>query len=115
MHNYLNPIKKYKHSETAWHLYVVNINFNLLKINKEELVKKLFTKGIGTQVHYVPLVFQPLYKNELRTSDYKGAKQYYKNCLTLPLSVMMTLKDIDYIAMQLTKIIDKNKKIFLNK
>lgn len=107
---YLKPIKTYKYCDAAWHLYVVNIDFDKIKINRIKFVKKLLNKGIGTQVHYVPLIFQPLYSNEIKISNYKGAREYYKKCLTLPLSIMMTYKEIDYIVFHIKNIIIKNKK-----
>jgi len=106
---YLKPIKTYKYCEPAWHLYVVRIDFKKIKVNKNKFAKELLKKGIGSQVHYVPLIFQPLYKKELRISNYKGAKEYYKNCLTLPLSVNMRYRDIDYIVFHIKKIIMKKK------
>ena len=89
---------------------MILINFKKLKINKTEFAKKLLNKGIGSQVHYVPLVLQPLYKNEIIFFNYKWAKEYYERCLTLPLSVKMNFNDIDYIVMNIKKIIKDHLK-----
>ena len=107
---YIKAIKSYEFCLPAWHLFVVLIDFKKIKINKIVFAKKLLSAGIGSQVHYVPLVLQPLYKNEIKFFNYKGAKKYYEKCLSLPLSVNMNLKDIDYIIINIKKIIKANLK-----
>ena len=107
---YIEAIKSYEFCLPAWHLFVVLIDFKKIKINKIIFAKKLLNAGIGSQVHYVPLVFQPLYKKEIKVSNYSGAKEYYKKTLTLPLSVQMTFRDVDYIVKNIKKIIRENIK-----
>ena len=107
---YIEAIKSYEFCSPAWHLFVVLIDFKKIKINKIIFAKKLLNAGIGSQVHYVPLVFQPLYKKEIKVSNYSGAKEYYKKTLTLPLSVQMTFRDVDYIVKNIKKIIRENIK-----
>ena len=40
-------------------------------------MKKLMAKGIGTQVHYIPLFLQPIYR-EVNLKLYKGTMDYYE-------------------------------------
>jgi dTDP-4-amino-4,6-dideoxygalactose transaminase len=54
-------------------------------------------KGIGTQVHYIPLLLQPIYK-ELNLKLYKGTMEYYQKNLSLPMYVSLKLDDVKYIA-----------------
>ena len=60
---FLVPTKKYKYSQTSYHLYVVLINFSKLKIERPYLMNTLKKYSIGTMVHYIPLHYQPAYSN----------------------------------------------------
>ena len=51
-----------KDLESAWHLYIININFKKLKINRKILIQKLFKNRITTQVHYIPVPMLKFYK-----------------------------------------------------
>jgi dTDP-4-amino-4,6-dideoxygalactose transaminase len=86
---YIAPLKKLKCSDTAWHLYVVCIDFDILGQTRAEVMIKLKENGIGTQVHYIPLHKQPYYKKLYGEQSLVGAEKYYAKCLSLPLYVGM--------------------------
>ena len=49
-------------------------------------MEQLKKRGIGTQVHYVPLPMQPLHAERgVRAADFPGALRYYERTLSLPL------------------------------
>ena len=54
-------------------------------------------KGIGTQVHYIPLFLQPYYR-EFNLKSYKGSLEYYEKNLSLPMYVSLKLNDVKYIT-----------------
>src|SRR5690606_4256744 len=45
--------------EAGWHLYSVRIDFASLSMDRAELMTRLRDAGIGTQVHYIPVPWQP--------------------------------------------------------
>ena len=65
----------------------------------------LATKGIGTQVHYLPVNRQPYYRQRYGDTNLIGADAYYDRILTLPLEVGMTLDDVDYVLQCLTEVL----------
>lgn len=82
------PLRKLSYSDTAWHLYVVLIDFQALGVTRKHLMENLKSHGIGTQVHYIPLYKQPYYKKLYGgITLLKGAEEYYSKCLSLPLYV----------------------------
>lgn len=95
--------KKYN----AWHLFTILINFKKLGMNKREFINRLQSNGIGTQVHYIPLFIQPLYK-ESDLKPYKGALEYYEKNLSLPIYLSLKLKDVVFICDSIKQIL-KNK------
>lgn len=85
-------------SKSAWHLYVVQIDFQRLGKTRSLVMNNLREKGIGTQVHYIPVHLQPYYKEMgYKNGDYPVSEQYYKFCLSLPLFPELSNADVDLI------------------
>jgi dTDP-4-amino-4,6-dideoxygalactose transaminase len=73
------------------HLYVLRINFNSLGTNRVGLMKNLKDKGIGSQVHYIPVPMQPYYqKLGINPGDFSNAINYYEEALSIPLFYDLT-------------------------
>jgi len=86
--------------KSAFHLYVVNIDFEKLCSTRKEVMKKLQKDGIMTQVHYIPVHTQPYYKNNFGYDwgDYPVSENYYKKALSLPLYPKMSNEDVDRVV-----------------
>ena len=73
------------------HLYVLRIKFDEIGHTRAELMRELRQRGIGTQVHYIPVPAQPVYRKlQLRPEDYPNALAYYQECLSIPLFYSLT-------------------------
>ena len=46
----------------AWHLYVIQLKLERLRIDRNQFIEALKAKGIGTSVHFIPLHLHPLYR-----------------------------------------------------
>ena len=92
----------------AWHLSVALINFKEIGISRSEVINQLGMKGIGTQVHYIPVHQQPYYKNRYGTLMLPGVSTYYSQCLSLPLWPGMDLNDVDQVAEALAEVLGVN-------
>ena len=69
-------------TQSGWHLYILK----LLQNDRKEIFIKLREKGIGVNVHYIPVYLHPYY----RTHGYANvccekAEALYKTMLSLPL------------------------------
>ena len=106
--NFLIPIKKYTHSETSFHLYVVLIDFSKINIDRTKLMTILKKYQIGTMVHYIPLHLQPAYCNLIKKSLH-NSEEYYNKCLSLPLHANMNKSDVTYIVERMTMIFERFK------
>lgn len=89
------------------HLFQVKINFKKLKKAREKIMLYLFSKNIGTQIHYKPLYSHKVYKNLFIENKFNGTKLFFDKTLTLPFHNNLTTKDIDYISQNLTEYILK--------
>ena len=104
-----------KNIRHAWHLYVIRIKLEKLKIGRKEIFEELVRRNIGANVHYIPVYYHPYYQ---RIGYKKGlcpnAEKLYEEIITLPLFPMMSEEDIDYVADNVKDILLKNRKQLLN-
>lgn len=77
---------------SAWHLYAVRIAFAKLSPawSRPRLMAALRQRGIGTQVHYIPVHTQPYYRQRNGRLTLPGAEHYFAATLSLPLFPAMT-------------------------
>jgi dTDP-4-amino-4,6-dideoxygalactose transaminase len=62
---------------------------------------RLRERGIGTQVHYLPVNLHPFYRNRYGEIHLPGALSYYQRTLSLPLYPAMTSLDVDRVVDEL--------------
>jgi UDP-4-amino-4,6-dideoxy-N-acetyl-beta-L-altrosamine transaminase len=72
-------------SEPVLHLMTVLIDFEAAGRTRREVVDALKARGVGTQVHYIPVHRQPYYRGLYGDLDLPGAEAWYARCLSLPL------------------------------
>ncbi len=87
----------------APHLYTVLIDFEAAGLSRTELMRRLVDQGIGTQVHYIPLYRQPLFRARYGEMRLPGAEAYYARCLALPLFPAMADAHVDQVVLSLTE------------
>jgi dTDP-4-amino-4,6-dideoxygalactose transaminase len=57
-------------------------------------MRALAAKGIGSQVHYLPVHRQPYYRRLYGEMSFPGADAYYERTLSLPLYVGLARADV---------------------
>jgi len=98
------PPKRVEGCKPAWHLYAARIDFEAVGIARADFMKALSEKGVGTQVHYIPVHTQPYYKRLNPDLQLPHAEAYYERTLSLPLYPDLNDEDIDVIVDALKKI-----------
>ncbi len=93
------------YSDPALHLLTVLIDFEGLGLTRRAVVEALKAKGVGTQVHYIPVHRQPYYVNRQGLADLPGADAWYARCLTLPLYPAMTDGDVERVVDALAEVL----------
>lgn len=102
----VEPVTRVKYSTPAWHLYQVLIDFEEAGITRAQLMKELQRRGIGTQVHYIPVPCQPYYKDRYRIGSFPGAEAFYKRSLSLPLFAGMNDFQVESVTEALGHILN---------
>jgi UDP-4-amino-4,6-dideoxy-N-acetyl-beta-L-altrosamine transaminase len=89
--NQLQPSARMRGQIPCWHLYVALIDFAGLGTNRTDVMNGLRERGIGSQVHYIPVHTQKIYDGD---GAFPGATGWYERCLSLPLYVGMEDEDV---------------------
>ncbi len=86
-------------SRVAWHLYVSQIDFSKIEKTRANVIANLLEKGVGSQVHYIPVHTQPYYQNKYGygLGGFPVAEAYYEKCLSLPLYPAMTDEQVEQV------------------
>lgn len=94
----LQPMKRHGGQDAGWHLSVALIDFAGLGRDRGGVMRALRARGIGTQVHYLPVHRQPYYRRRYGTLSLPGADRWYDRCLSLPLFPAMDEGDVDRVV-----------------
>lgn len=94
---------------TAFHLMVVQIDFQGLKTTRTEVMNALKEAGIGTQLHYIPLYRHPCYRDKIGEIEqyFPEMEAYYAEALSLPLYFDLKIENVDEICKNLLLILRK--------
>jgi dTDP-4-amino-4,6-dideoxygalactose transaminase len=90
---------------SSYHLIIILINFEKLKINKSFFFKKMIKKNIYCQYHYIPnfLFNKFLIKNN---KFYINSLRYYKNAISIPVYYSLNNNDLKKVVCSIKNIID---------
>jgi dTDP-4-amino-4,6-dideoxygalactose transaminase len=94
----VRPASRPSWSDPALHLMSVLIDFEAAGTTRAAVMAALKAKGIGTQVHYIPVHRQPYYRSRYGELELPGAEAWYARCLSLPLFPAMADADVDRVV-----------------
>jgi perosamine synthetase len=98
--------------EHAWHLYVIQLNLQSLKLTRNEFVEALRHQGIGTSVHFIPLHVHPYYRDKFgyERGDFPNASAVFERIISLPIYPRMTESDIEHVVAAVSKIVSEHRR-----
>jgi UDP-4-amino-4,6-dideoxy-N-acetyl-beta-L-altrosamine transaminase len=78
-------------SQSASHLYVVQLAGSHQKGNRRIVFDAMRRAGVGVNVHYIPVHLQPFYRSRgFSVGDYPEAERYAERAISLPLFYALT-------------------------
>ena len=97
----------------SWHLYVIRLQLDRLRLGRAEVIDALKREGITTSVHWMPLHQHPYYREKYgyRPNDFPMAARLYPEIITLPLYPDMTEAEVCYVCRVLKDIIAAHRRV----
>lgn len=97
----VRPLARVPACAPCWHLFVSLTDFEAAGRTRAEVMRRLSQRGIGTQVHYIPVHLQPYYQARYGQTHLPGAGAYYERALSLPLFPQMADNDVKRVVAEL--------------
>jgi dTDP-4-amino-4,6-dideoxygalactose transaminase len=100
------------HVQHAWHLYVIQLDLDRLRITRNEFIHQLQQAGIGCSVHFIPLHLHPYYRDMwgYRPNDLPVSSMVFQRILSLPLYSKMTEADIDRVIDTVRNLVKESRR-----
>ncbi|PHS70967.1 MAG: UDP-4-amino-4,6-dideoxy-N-acetyl-beta-L-altrosamine transaminase [Methylophaga sp.] len=93
-------------SISSYHLYPILLKLDEVTKTKRQIFSELRSKGVGVNVHYIPVHTQPYYQSlGFKLGDYPEAEAYYNSVITIPLFSGMTHQQQDYVVEQIKQVV----------
>ena len=97
-------IKPYqdKGGYSALHLYPIQIDMEKNTKSREQIFNNLRSKGVGVNVHYIPIHTQPYYRQfGFSGGDLTISEEYYRKAISLPIYHGMKFSEQDLVVEKL--------------
>jgi len=90
---------------SAWHLYVVRLNLEMLTVSRREFFAAMRAENIGVNVHYIPIPWLTLYRDlGYERGQWPVAETEYERTLSVPIYPGMKDEDVDDVINALDKV-----------
>ncbi|MCL4232272.1 MAG: DegT/DnrJ/EryC1/StrS aminotransferase family protein [Dehalococcoidia bacterium] len=94
-------------SRQAWHLFVVRVKNEQAPVPRDEVIRQLAARGIGTSVHFIPLHFFTAYQRmgRWRNGDFPVAERFFEGAISLPMYPDLADEQVDEVCAALREIL----------
>lgn len=101
----VTPYRDSRHY-SAFHLYVIRLRLDFIKSTHLEIFCGLKEKGIGVNLHYIPVHLHPYYLAlGFQEGDFPIAESYYKTAISIPLYFGLTHEEQDLVVNTLSQLL----------
>jgi dTDP-4-amino-4,6-dideoxygalactose transaminase len=93
----------------AWHLYLLRLNLDRLRLERAQFIQELKQLNIGTSVHFIPLHLHPYYRETYgyAPTDFPVAYKEFQRVVSLPIYSKMSDKDIEDVINSVSRVVNK--------
>jgi len=98
--------------ESAWHIYAIRLNLDMLRIDRGRFIEELKIRNIGTSVHFIPNHLHPYYRDKygFRAEDFPVAYREYQRLVSLPIYPRMSDEDVNDAIEAVDDVITSNRR-----
>jgi len=91
---------------SSFHLYVILLDIEKINKTQSQIFDLMRAKGIGVNLHYIPLHTQPFYKSlGFKDSQFPKSMEYSSRAMSLPIYYDLTDEQQDIVIKALTKVL----------
>nr|WP_321483918.1 UDP-4-amino-4,6-dideoxy-N-acetyl-beta-L-altrosamine transaminase [uncultured Cohaesibacter sp.] len=91
---------------SSFHLYVIRLELDKIARSHRDVFEHLRAKGIGVNLHYIPVHTQPYYRNlGFKEGDFPASEGYYREAISIPLYSGLTTQDQDRVVVALREVL----------
>lgn len=96
----------------TWHLYVIQLNLEKLRVDRDQIFRALREENIGVNVHYIPVHYHSFYQSNFgfKQGILPNVEWLYPRLLTIPLFPKMSDNDVYDVINAIEKVINYYKK-----
>jgi dTDP-4-amino-4,6-dideoxygalactose transaminase len=105
------PVER-KDVEHSWHLYVIRLNLERLRITRDEFIEELKERRIGTSVHFIPVHTHPYYRDRygFKPEDFPVSFREFQRIISLPLNPRISDGDVEDVIEAVSDVANKFKR-----
>jgi dTDP-4-amino-4,6-dideoxygalactose transaminase len=96
----------------AHHLYILRLNPERLRINRNRFFEELKARGVGASVHFIPVYHLSYYRQRFgwRPEDYPETEAIFQSCLSLPCFPRMTDAEVERVIATVAEIVEVHRR-----
>ena len=93
----------------AWHLYILRLNLNRVRLDRPQFIQELKQLNIGTSVHFIPLHLHPYYRQTYGyvPADFPVAFNESQRVVSLPIYSRMSDADVANVTNGVLEVVNK--------
>jgi len=97
--------------DSAWHIYLLRLRPDRLRIGRDEFIEELRRRNIGASVHFIPIHQHTYYRerHQLRAEQFPVAQREFERMLSLPLSPAFSDQDVADVIEAVTDVVAKHR------
>lgn len=99
----VRPLSEPKGRKSAYHLFPILVEFERLGLSRGAFMRELRNRGIGSQVHYIPVNEQPYHRNSPGLCP--KARWFYERELSLPMFPAMSDDDVERVVSAIFEVV----------
>jgi dTDP-4-amino-4,6-dideoxygalactose transaminase len=104
------PVER-PYAQHSWHLYVLRLNLEQLRIDRNQFIHELTEHNIGISVHFIPIHLHPYYRDKYGwgSDAFPVAYGEFQRTISLPLNPVMSDEDAADVIAAVYDIVNANR------
>ena len=94
----------------AWHLYLLRLNHERLRISRDDFIRELAKRGVGASVHFIPITMHPFFARWAKHNPCPRAEALYSRIVSLPLHPGLSEEEVERVIGAVTEIVAANRR-----